>query len=158
MKDRPQDFSRVVKRHWKDARAYLLASRQPCLKIRDDEVAKIGKNRILVPVQPGDLDGLDPEATWILGVILCPGDPVTDVVRWAKARKIDPRRVWFFLHASTDMAVLQPWADAGHATDQVDFAADWEELHQVFGLYLSDHIYAAHGPPHEQTWTPGRRK
>ncbi len=155
--DRPEDFGTVVGQHWASSIAYLQASRQPCIKIRDDEVGKIGDNRNLVAIGPGDLDQIDRSRTWVLGVILCPGDNASEVTSWVRKHRVNPGHVWFFLHSNTDMAALQPWADAGYPTNQVDFVADWAELHPVLGLYLSDYIYEANGPSHKRTWTTGRR-
>jgi hypothetical protein len=155
--DRPQDFSGIVGRHWKSATAYVQASRQPCIRIQQEEVESIGENRNLVALGPGELHHIDRDRIWVLGVIVCPGDSVVEVTEWVRMNRLDPGRVWFFLHRSTDMAVLEPWARAGFRTDQADIVEDWGDLHSVFGLYLSDLIYEAKGPPHARTWTPGRR-
>jgi len=158
MQDRPGDFSSVVASHWPKSVAYLQASKKPCIEIRDDEIAKIGGNRVLRPLEHGEFAKIRLDATWILGVILCPGDDVKDLIAWVKAAKVAPSRIWFFLHVSADMKILQAWEDAGHATNQVDIVDGWDDLHPIFGLMLSDQIYEEHGPKATpRDWVPGRK-
>lgn len=155
--DRPQDFSAVVAKNWPKSIAYILASTEPCIHIRDDEVGHIGGNRNLVAITTDDLDRIDRDRIWVLGIVLCPGDEITSITAWVRKNRIHPGHLWFFLHPSVDMGVLEPWAAAGYPTNQVDFVEDWGELHSVFGLYLSDMIYEATVRGQKATWTKGRR-
>lgn len=158
MNDRPADFSSVVKANWDLATAYLLAGRRPCIEIRDDEVGRIGSNRKLVALNHGELDRIDFKGIWVLGVVVCPGEHVEDVLAWVRAHPVEPWRIWFFLHAATDMTVLEPWVKAGFRPHQVDVVEDWMDLQAVFGLYLNDIIYEARGPTLPRDWKPGRRR
>lgn len=140
--DRHPDWFATVRDNWRKTAGFLLASREPCLGIRDDELDAIRGNRVLVGFGPDDLDSWTPPASWLLAAILCPGDDVRPLVLWTKRHRADTARIAFFLHADTDVEVLRPWKDAGFATDRVDVVASWRELHKLLGLALNDRVYA----------------
>lgn len=139
MTSRPAGYQDVVKRHWRETKGYVIASRQPCIRIRDDEVKRI--KRVLVAT---GFDGLplDLPKSWIVAVILCPGDDLGAVLTWARRHKVQGSRVWFFLHTGVDPETLRPWKDAGFKTDQAEVVKSWEDLHRSFGLALNDQVYA----------------
>lgn len=131
----------TVRRNWKKTTAFLLAGRHPCLTIRDDELDAIRDNRVLVGLSFEDLEAWSPEGSWMLAVLLCPGDSTEPLVDWAEEHSIDPSRVHFYLHPETSWEVLRAWHEAGYPTDQVDDDIDtWERLHRLFGLALSERI------------------
>lgn len=144
MSKRPSGYHDVVKAYWRQTKGYVLASRQPCIRIRDDEVKHI--NRVLVAQHPDDLASLELPKSWIMAVLLCPGDSTADLAAWARKHRIQPGRVWFFLHPDTDPEALRPWRDVGFRTDQVAFTSTWEDLHPLFGLALNDQVYADFRP------------
>lgn len=140
MTRRARDYASVVRANWAKTRGYLLAGREPCIRMRDEEVGNV--RRVLLAVHPDDLSSIKLSRSWILGVILCPGDSSAAVAEWVKTRRALPSRVWFFLHPDTDLAALRDWKAAGYATDQVDVVASWQEIHPLFGAALSDQVYA----------------
>lgn len=140
MTKRPSGYHDVVKAHWRQTKGYVLAGRQPCIQIRDDEVKRI--NRVLVATHPDDLASLKLPKSWVMAVLLCPGDTTNDLAAWARQHRIQTSRVWFFLHPRTDPEALRPWRDAGYRTDQADVVATWKDLHPLFGLALNDQVYS----------------
>lgn len=141
--DRHPDWRETVRANWKKTAAFLLASAQPCIKIRDDELAAIKANRILVGLSPRDLQAWSPPASWLLAVVLCPGDTTTEVTAWARKSRADASRVHFYLHPDADRQVLAAWHEAGFPTERVDTDVDsWKRLHQLLGLALADRIVA----------------
>ncbi|HLE48384.1 MAG TPA: hypothetical protein VI818_08815 [Candidatus Thermoplasmatota archaeon] len=138
--DRHADWYTVVRAHWRKTTGFLLASREPCLTIRDQELASV-KGRSLSSRDPKDLAGWAPPKSWILGVIVCPGDRIDGVVAWVRGHRADPNRVWFYLHPTTPLETLRPWADAGFDTDQAATVSSWRELHKLYGLALNDRVY-----------------
>jgi hypothetical protein len=111
------------------------------LGIRDEEFRAV-TGRALVGRGISDLERWQPPMSWILGVIVCPGDSVGPVAAWARRHETDPQRVWFYLHRDVRPEVLAPWEDAGFGPAQVDFVSDWRSLHKLFGLALNDRVYA----------------
>ena len=139
--ERHADWFGVVRTHWRRTTGFLLASREPCLSIRKTEIQAV-RGRSLVGREVQELEGWTPPRSWLLAVILCPGDDVNPIVAWARRHKVDPDRVWFYLHTTTPIEVLRPWADAGHDTAQATTVSDWKELHKLYGLALNDRVYA----------------
>lgn len=141
---KPDDFPSwhaTVRAHWPKTTGFLLAFRQPCIAIRDQEI-QAASGRVLVAGGIEDLEEWRPPKSWILGVLICPGDDVGPVAQWIQARKADASRVWFYLQPDVEVSVLEPWEQAGHPADQYDSAADWKQLHKRFGLALNDQVYA----------------
>lgn len=145
--DRPPGWTHTVRSNWEKTQGFLLASTEPCLAIRDDELAAVRDNRILVGVGLADLAGWTPSGSWILGVVVCPTDDVGPLVDWMAKQRKDADRVYFYLHPSTKGDVLRPWLEAGFPTHNVSLHIDtWERLHKRFGLALNDRVYADAGP------------
>lgn len=138
--DCAHDYSSIVRSNWKQTTGYLLASRQPCLDIRDDERRSV-QGRVLVARDASDLTHWVPSQSWVLAVIVCPGDSLDSLAAWVQRHRVDTSRIWFFLHPTTPLEALRPWSDAGHPTDQVDVVEDWRRLHKLFGAALNDQIY-----------------
>lgn len=136
------DFYEVAWKNWKKTTAFLLAGSEPCISIRDDELDAIEGNRVLVGLGFEDLAAWQPSGSWMLAVLLCPGDSTERLAAWAAEHEVDPGRVHFYLHPDTPWRVLETWHEAGYPTDQVDDDVDaWERLHSLFGLALSNRIY-----------------
>lgn len=138
---RPSDYFRVVRAHAAKTRGFILAERHPCLDIRDREVERI--HRDLQPAFAATLGDLDLPDSWMLAVILCPGDDTAGVAAWAQrlpARQVD--RIRFYAHPKADLAeVLAGWVKARLPPPRVDEAGDWKEFHRQFGLHLNDLAY-----------------
>lgn len=116
--DRHRGWYETIRRHWRKTRGYLLASSQPCIDIRDRELHAV-KGRSLASRDPQNVARWTPPESWILAVILCPGDDVRPIVEWVRAHDADPDRVWFYLRPTTPTEVLTPWVEAGQRPDQV---------------------------------------
>lgn len=134
----------TVARHWRDTTAYLLALSEPCITIRDDELAAVRENRVLVGLDSKALSDWRPTDSWFMAVLLCPGDDLRPVIRWVEQQQLDASRIHFYVHREEDVhGFMAPWHDAGLPTTQVDAGIpDWKALHRLFGLHLSDRILA----------------
>lgn len=139
--ERHPDWHETVRANWRKTTAFLLASREPCVKIRDEELEAIQGNRVLVGFGPESLATWTPSGSWLLAVIACPGDDVQAVVDWVKRHRADAERVMFFLHPKADPEILRAWHDAGYPTDRVDVVSSWRVLHKLLGLALNDRVY-----------------
>lgn len=139
--ERHPDWYETVRANWPRTTGFLLASQDPCIKIRGEELDAVRGRRVLVGVGPESLATWVPPESWLLAVILCPGDDVEALLVWAKRHRVDSGRVMFFLHPKADAEILRPWRDAGYSTARVDTVASWPLLHKLFGLALNDRVY-----------------
>lgn len=118
------------------AQAYVLAGPESCLGPRptDEGAARM--------VLPAHLARLEPVGSWLLAVVLCPGETAHAVTDWARGRKGADERVWFFLHPKTPLEALRPWVAAGHRTHQVETVSSWAQLGASFATAMRDRAYA----------------
>ena len=139
--ERPPDYYGVVRANVARTRGFIVAERHPCLDIRDREVDSI--RRDLKPAFLTALDGLELPESWLLAIILCPGDNTQVVAAWAKrlaGRDVD--RIRFYAHPEADLnEALGAWVSARLPPPRVDDASDWREFHRRFGLHLNDRAY-----------------
>ncbi len=141
--DRPTGWTDVVRQYWPQTQGYLLASTEPCLSIREEELAAVRDNRVLVGIGFDELAAWTPPESWLLGVVVCPKDELGPLVSWLKGRKQDAHRIHLYLHPETPWSVLISWQEAGLPVDRVDVDVDsWPRLHKLFGLALNDRVYA----------------
>ena len=146
LKDFP-NWHDVVARNWRKTKAYLLALGEPCVTIRDEELQAIKDNRVLVGLNASALTRWRPAGSWMLAVVLCPGDDIAPLLAWRDRHGLDPARIRFYTHVDTKIwDVLRPWHEAGLPSPVVDTdIRDWRALHERFGLDLSVRILEDHG-------------
>lgn len=137
----PPDYSRVVRGGKDHAVGYLLATSGACLTLRDEELRHIDRN--LVDVAPGQLPTLRPTGSWLLAVLLCPGDRTDEVAAWAKGLPgRAAERVVFYLAPGVDEAdALRGWAKAGFLQAATSTVKDWPQFHKRFGRDFNDQVY-----------------
>ena len=141
MKGRPEDWTATVARNWPKVTAYLVSSNHPsCVRMARDEARFI--DRVMVHVTLDGLDRLTPARHWFMAVVVCPGDDLTPLVAWAKAR--DASRIHFYLHRDASTGSLAPWRDAGLPLNRVEEErfTSYGPMHRRLGLDLSDRVYA----------------
>lgn len=151
------DAARIVKENWHRAEAFIVAQREPCIEIRDDELRTIGDNRLLRGGLPEDLDAWKRPESWFIAVIVCPGDDTRAIAAYVKRNRLDPDRVHFYLHPQASNQALSAWRDAGYRLDHVDDRTptgtpikDWEALHKLLGLHLNIQIVEDFLPSYEE--------
>ncbi len=126
-------FRDVVAEHHVDSDAILVAGREPCLSIAHDEATNVSGRSFHI-ITPEELGQLEPRPSWIMAVLLCPGDEASSVAAWLQAGGRDPRRVLFYLHKDTDpRQALAPWHEAGLAIHSTWTIRTWRELHKHLG-------------------------
>lgn len=120
---------------------FLYASRPPCQGIRDDEVRRI--KRTLVPVGPGGFPSRPLPKSWVLAVLVCPGDSLQDVAAWVRGvPRRDRERVYVYFHPATDrVAALSAWYAAGLDDPIVSLAHDFTTFHKSFGARMNLQTY-----------------
>lgn len=139
--------SRIVRENWHRAQCFILAQREPCIAIRDDELRNIGDNRFLMGGLPDDLHAWDRPISWFLAVVVCAGDDTGAIARHVADHGLDARRVHFYLHEGASFQALAAWRDAGLPLDQVYDTTRggqpiraWRDLHQLLGLHFNMQI------------------
>lgn len=138
---KPPDFSKVVAANWKDTTAYLVAGHQPCIKIGKDELHFVKRRMVFVDLAM--IRTIEPEESWFMGVIVCPGDDLVPLSKWAMDQEAE--RVHFYLHEDADTRLLVPWRDAGLPLIRVDHGfTSWRSLHKVLGWDLNVQVYDDH--------------
>ncbi len=140
MKARPDDWTHVVRAHWPKLTAYIVSSAHPsCVKMAKDEIAHI--ERVMEHVPLADIAALRPRKHWFMAVIVCPGDDLSGLAKWAK--KHDAQRVHFYFHRDAKKTLLAPWRDAGHSLARVEQEqfATYGRMHAKLGLALNDQVY-----------------
>ena len=139
--DRPVDYGRLVRARVGATRGFILATAQPCLSIRSLEFVAI--QRDLQPAVATRLSGLNLPGSWLLAVLLCPGDTTDDVAGWAARLPVGAvDRIRFYVHPKADvMQALSGWVGAGLPPPRVHEIPDWKAFHRQFGLHLTDMTY-----------------
>ena len=110
--------SQIVRDHWHEAECFIIAQRDPCIQIRDDEAGNL--DRYVHGGFPDDLQAWNKPRIWFVAVVVCPGDDLDDLTRFVLDQRWDAARFHFYLHPNTSVEVLRPWADAGLPLDRVD--------------------------------------
>lgn len=80
---RPEDWTQVVRENHPNAKAWIAASSEPCLTVRDEEVEHV--KRIL---SGADFENLPDQnefpESWLVAIIVCPDDNLNPVFQWAR--------------------------------------------------------------------------
>lgn len=134
-------FRDVVAAHHRDSDAILVAGREPCITLAHEERNKVRERRFRV-VRFDQVEGLAVRRSWIMAVLLCPGDHARAVARWVLAGDHDPRRVAFYLHPTTDVrAALGPWHREGLHVHTIRKVTTWKALHKHFGAHWNVRVW-----------------
>lgn len=145
MKARADDWTAIVRAHWRQVTAYIVSSHHPsCIRMAKDEVTHI--QRVMQWIALDGIAALRPARRWFMAVIICPGDDLAPLAKWAKGRAAD--RIHFYLHADADPQQLAPWRDAGLPLDHVEEQRfrSFGPMHARLGLALSDRVYGDFAP------------
>lgn len=134
-------FRDVVAAHHRDSDAVLVAGREPCISIARDERDKVSGRSFRV-VAFDELPKVKVRRSWIMAVLLCPGDDATEVASWVLAGDRDPRRVIFYTHPATNLrAALAPWRAAGLHVHAAWTVSSWRALHKHLGAHWNVRIW-----------------
>lgn len=146
MERRPPDFVPTVRAHLHDLAGWVVAASGDCLDVQAKEVERI--NRALEAVHERNLrPGRRPDArSWLVGVLVCPGDALEGLAVWAsRLEEADLRRVrLYFLPGSDPVKALSAWYGVGLPDPYTADVEDWAMFHKRFGLDLNNQIYLDH--------------
>lgn len=98
-----------------------------------DEIRRV--KRTLRAIAPGGAPPSSRPRSWVLAVLVCPGDTLAGTASWV--RGLAPRdrdRVYVYFHPHTDrVAALAPWYAAGLDDPITSLAHDFKSFPSVVG-------------------------
>lgn len=142
----PPDFTETIRAHKYGLVAWVVAASGDCLDIQTWEVQHIHRRLTAVHergLRPGDF----PESwSWLVGVLVCPGDGLEALAAWAKeAPASELRRIrLYFLPGANPVKALAAWYAAGLPDPYTADVEDRAQFHKRFGLDLNNQIYLDH--------------
>lgn len=138
---RDAGFFDTIRPHLHECIGFLFASSGACLEIRDSEVERI--DRVFLTLGPADLEDLRPPRSWLMAVVLCPGDDTVAVARWATGLSGDDvDRVRFYHLPGVDLVgALEAWYGASLPDPRTADVEDWASFHREFGWDHSNQVY-----------------
>lgn len=144
----PPGLARKVNPHLTKTMGIVVATREPCLGIIRDEAASgrvRGRRFVALPLPA--LVRWKPPSSWVLGVLLCPGDDARPVLEWVRAQGIQElERIRFYLHKGTaEASAMAPWTLAGFSY-RARIVDSWESLHVRFGRQHAFWALRDHAP------------
>lgn len=126
--------------------AWVVAATGHCLDLQAREVAHIHRSLEAV-FEPDLVAGTRPEgASWLVGVLVCPGDTLDALAAWAVTLEPEAlRRVRpYFLPRTDAVKALAAWYARGLPDPPTADVEDWPQFHKRFGLDLNNQIYLDH--------------
>lgn len=145
---RATDRVETIRRHRFDTTAFLVAVQPNCLGIAALESQKVTGRRLklLAPNAPPSPDALP--ASWVVAVLLCPGDSTTEITKWARRLPAAARsRIWFYEAPTLDVPLAYgSWKDAGLGNPLADAFADFLDFNRLFANDLNEQIYQDYKP------------
>lgn len=143
-------WSDLVRRHIHDTVGYVLrlGDAALCRDFQEKETGSRVPGRAYRSLQADDLADFRPQASWLLGVLLCDGDDLGPLVAWARRRDpADLDRLRFYHPPDADLrTVMAPWVDAALPPPLAFPVATWEAFHRMFGYHHAIHVYADFAP------------
>jgi hypothetical protein len=133
-------YVRIVGKNWRRTVGYVVASSGLCRTVQEKYVSSIDRN--VVGHSLHDLD-FEPAQSWIMAVIVCPGDDLSGVTKWAMnngAMNLD-RMVFFFAKGVDVVKALQPWHSEGLADPYTSEFEDYKDFTKQFGRALNDRVF-----------------
>lgn len=140
---RASDRVDVIRRHRFDTTAFLVAAQPNCLDIGRLESQKVTGRRLRL-VTAAELPGPDRlPASWVVAVLLCPGDTTERIAPWAKQLPTPFwHRIWFYKARGLDPeSAYAPWKEAGLGKPLADAFQDFLDFNRLFANDLNEQIY-----------------
>lgn len=152
MPELPPEAYETVRRNWRATAGYVIARTGDCLEVQEQETwgprGRV-RGRRFAPIPPTELARLSLPVSWFAGIILCPGDPLEEIVEWAKGLSTaDLERIILYLHPGFDeSAAKRTWAAAGLRDPKtVRFDGSWGNFHHLFGNHHAWRVFLDHPP------------
>lgn len=104
---KPADYKPIIEANKKGSLAYLISTGNGCIK--DWEKFAVKGREFSKPI--GALPAVAPPPKCVIGIVVCPGDDLRQVMDWvAKHKILPPERIMIIYHPDCDMVeILAPW-------------------------------------------------
>jgi hypothetical protein len=134
-----------IRKHRLDTTAYVLLREANCFGLKPADFTKVAGRR-LVPIGADQLPVHPLPKSWVLVVLVCPGDDLDALAAWAaRLTRADLHRVWFYeLHGQDARRSYKPWVDAGLQYPPNERVDDVQEFNHVFANELNIRILLDH--------------
>lgn len=137
----PEGLPEKVRPHLHGCLGIVVASTGDCEDIRDQEIKAIADtgNRRFEARRPDRLPDPSSLGSWLMGVLLCPGDGTGEVAGWASSLDTeDIDRIRFYHLPGVDLVdALRGWYAQGLPDPRTADVEDWGSFHHEFGW---DHV------------------
>lgn len=147
-KTRSANRVEIIQRHRLDTTAFLVAAQPNCLAIGAVESQKVTGRRLKL-IQPSALPAPDDlPASWVVAVLLCPGDTTADIAKWIRRLPTALRsRVWFYEAPGIDVSLAYAsWKAEGLGNPLADAFSDFFDFNRLFANDLNEQIYQDYKP------------
>lgn len=144
----PDRYRAVIRAHMRDTMGYLFAKTGRCIDLQSWELDALKPKsstqktgRTIVALDSKTMATLDVRGSWVLGVLLCPGDDTQEVATWAARKKLPSTdRIRFYGIGKIDVAAaFAAWYEAGFGDpDFMAIEGKPERLNHFFGQCLND--------------------
>lgn len=141
MAARPPKYADIVRANWPKTLGAIVASSPAALAMQKRSISHV--QRKLRGVAPEDLAGLDLGGSWLVAVVLGPGDDTRKVASWASglANEQQPRVRFYLLRGVKAADAFRAWYDAGLPDPLTSEVENWTTFHKRFGNELNNQIY-----------------
>lgn len=134
-----------IRKHRLETTGYVVLRPGNCFGLKPQDFTKVAGRR-LVPLG-ADQPPVHPlPRSWVLVVLVCPGDDLTGLATWgAKLTRADLHRVWFYeLRGQDARASYKPWVAAGLPYPPREQVDDVREFNHLFANELNIRILLDH--------------
>lgn len=142
-----RDETEIIRAHRLHTTCYVLAETGACLNLKAEEVRRVTGRRLL-PITGASLPRRLPRS-WILAVVLCPGDLTGTLASWAlRLTPADLDRILFYeAQQLPDLdATYRGWVEARLPDPNRFPVDDLAHLTRLIGLDLNRRILRDHQP------------
>ncbi len=144
----PPGLAEKVNPHLEKTLGVIIAAQDPCLAMANDE-AKGGRvpGRGFATFKLPSLAAWAPPKSWVLGVLICPGEDANPILEWVQTAKVkDVERIRFYLYPGVDESkAMRPWTRAG-LPYRARVVQTWTQLHKAFGRQHAFWVLRDHEP------------
>lgn len=129
----------VIVDHLHDCLGIIVADTEPCIGVHAAIPADKRDSR---RATQSDLDAAWFRSSYVVAVVLCPGDSTKKLAAFAAKHKLDPDRFHFYHPPGVDpIAALRDWRTAGFHVHSIEEVDKWGPVNQHFAAHWNHVIH-----------------